>query len=57
MPDERLEVFETCIQCTDQSTYQGFQVAPHKTGSYAVLIKSSNKEAIRQAQNANARKR
>ncbi len=57
MAEERLEIFDTCIKCTDQNKYVGFQVSPHKTGSYPVLIKPSNKEQIRQATNANNRKR
>lgn len=57
MPIERLEFYKTCVKCTDQSTYQGFQVFDHKTTGHAVLIKSNNKEALRQAERANRRAR
>ena len=57
MPDERVEFYSTCIQCTDQSTPIAFNNFSHKTAPELVLVKSSNKEAVRQARNANIRRR
>lgn len=57
MPDERLELYSTCKDCTNEKPYFGVSVYPHKTGGHAVLIKGNNSEGIRQAQNANKRKR
>jgi len=57
IPDERLECYQTCISCTDQSIYRGYSVYPHKTGGEAILIKTNNKEMIRQADRANKRAR
>ena len=57
MPDERLELYVTCKDCTNEKPYFAAQVFEHKTAGYAVLIKGGDKESIRQAQNANKRKR
>lgn len=57
MPDERLELYPTCKDCTNEKPYFAAQVFEHKTAGYAVLIKGKNTEGIRQAQNANKRKR
>lgn len=58
MPIERLECgFKLCIKCQNEQPYQGFQVFPHKTAGSPILIKSNNKESIRQAERANRRSR
>lgn len=58
MPAERLELgFAKCIECQNEQPYLGFQVFPHKTCGDPILIKGSNKEAIRQADRANRRSR
>ena len=57
---ERLEVFPDTTRCPTHSNavpVKGFMVYPHKTGGEVVLIPTSNKEAIRQAQRANRRAR
>ena len=59
MPDERLELYATCIECTDQSTYFGALTYDGKTAGHTQLIKNSpgNQEVVRQAQNFIRRKR
>ena len=56
MPAERLEVdLVNCSSCTDQTVPIAFNVFSHKTAPEIMLVRG--KENIRQAVNANIRKR
>lgn len=57
MPIERLECYQTCIRCTDQSPYVGFTNVTHKTGNDTVLVRASDRETLRKADRANRRAR
>lgn len=58
-PDERLEFYNTCIGCTDQSKYAGFMSFSHKTAPEIVLVRQnkSNQESLRLANRVNRRSR
>lgn len=57
MPDERLECYTTCIECTNEQPAVVLPVYSHKTAPDIIIIKGSNKESIRQAKRANRRAR
>lgn len=60
IPAERLEALPNTAHCVEHSDVKkkvGFMVYPHKTGSSIVMIDPDDTEALRQANNANARRR
>lgn len=61
IPPERVEALDTnfCINCTDgfQPSVTGFMVYGSKTAGEIAIVSNSNPEALRQAINADKRKR
>ena len=57
MPDERMEIFPTCIECTSQSKYTSFMSYGHKTAGEVVILRDNDPEKKRQLSNAYKRKR
>ena len=53
MPDERLEVFLTCVGCTDQTPYIGFTEGVAKQGSMN-MAKAGSEAARRLSQGGTA---
>jgi hypothetical protein len=57
---ERLDALpsvRTCVACSTASPRVGFMVAPHKTGSFLVMVDASDAESLRRARRANRRAR
>lgn len=57
MPDERLEFYDLCSKCNDEKPNKIFMVYGHKTAGSIQIVKGTNAEGIRQAENAYRRKR
>lgn len=57
MPAERLEIYETCIGCTNTKPKVALMNYSHKTAGSVVIIDGGNQENIRIARRAFERKR
>lgn len=50
MPKERLELYDTCIGCTPQFKYRGYDICNGKTGNTVGIIRQDDPEVIRKSQ-------
>ena len=60
IPAERLEALpdtRTCVNCSDVAAPVGFMAYSHKTAPSLIIVSSRDKEAVRQLNNANKRRR
>lgn len=54
---EALPSTKTCVKCSETRKVVGFMVAPHKTGSFLVMVDAGDRETLRLAVRANRRAR
>ena len=57
MPEERAEIFHTCVKCTKQTRKVGFMEYSHKTAPSLIMIEGDDKHSLELARRAFNRER